>query len=311
MSLVWLAPLLLLSMTDSGAQTPAPVFQATSQMVLVPVTVTDRYAKNVEGLRAQDFTIFDNQVPQQIASFGTDDAPCSVGIVLDVSGSMQQALAGARDMLSAFFGVSNPEDEFLLLTVSTEPSSAIHFTTDTAALGQSVSLIRPGGLTSLIDTTYLALKRMKEAQHARRALLVFSDGIDNHSRYSQTELINLALEADVQVYSMIFDTGAQGSGVAPFRPSLAQKPWDAARERQQGPDMLEKLSSKTGGLYFHVRSQGEAKEAVVRTGRALRSEYLIGFHPSDGGASGKMHQIRVKSGIPKVYVHARTGYYSR
>lgn len=298
-------------MNDAGAQPAAPVFQANSQIVLVPVTVTDRYAKNVQGLRAEDFTVFDNQAAQQIASFGIDDAPCSIGIVLDVSGSMQQALAGAREMLRAFFGESNPEDEFLLLTVSTEPSSALRFTTDTAALEQSVGLTRSGGLTSLIDTTYVALKRMKEAQQPRRALLILSDGIDNHSRYSQSQLIDLALEADVQVYSMIFDTGLQGSGGAPFRPGLAQKPWDAARQRQQGPDMLEKLSTKTGGLYFHVHSAAEAKDAVTRAGRALRSEYLIGFHPTDNGTPGKMHQIRVKSSVPKVYVHARSGYYSR
>lgn len=305
-----LASVLLFSMAESGAQTATPVFQTTSQLVLVPVTVTDRNARTVEGLRAQDFTVFDNQTSQQIVSFGTDDAPCSVGIVLDISGSMQKALVAAKDILQSFFGTANPEDEFLLLTVSTQPETVTRFTTDIGALEESISLARPGGLTSLIDTTYLGLTRMKQARWPRRALLILSDGIDNNSRYSQAEMMSLALEADVQVYTMIFDNGMPSSNSVPFRPGLAAKPWDLARERQ-GPELLEKLADKTGGLYFHVHNSTEAKEAVTRTGRALRSEYLIGYQPSEAGPSGKFHQIRVKSSVPKVYVHSRNGYYSR
>jgi len=309
--LALLAPVLLFSMSEAGAQgAAAPVFSSTSQMVLVPVTVTDRNARTVQGLRVEDFVIFDNQVSQRIVSFGMDDAPCSVVVVLDISGSMQKALAGAKDILQAFFGTANPADEFLLLTVSTEPAILSRFTTDTAALGQSMDFTRPGGLTSLIDTVYLGLTRMREARSPRRALLILSDGIDNHSRYSQSELMSVALEADVQVYTMIFDTGLPSSNTVPFRPGLAGKPWDIARERQ-GPDLLEKLSSKTGGLYFHVRNSAEARAAVVKTGQALREEYVIGYQPSDTAPSEKYHQIRVKSNVPKVYVHARNGYYSR
>jgi len=298
-------------MAESGARgAEAPVFSSTSQMVLVPVTVTDRNARTVQGLRAEDFSILDNQVSQRIVSFGKDDAPCSVVIVLDISGSMQRALADAKDMLQAFFGTANPADEFLLLTVSTQPAILSRFTTDSAALGQSIDFTRPGGLTSLVDTVYLGLTRTREARFPRRALLILSDGMDNHSRYSQSELMSVALEADVQVYTMIFDNGLPSSNTVPFRPGLAGKPWDLARERQ-GPDLLEKLSDKTGGLFFHVTSSAGAKEAVVSTGQALREEYLIGYKPSDTGTSGKYHQIRVKSNVPKVYVHARNGYYAR
>jgi len=309
--LPWLA-LLMVTMGESGAQTASPMFRTTSQIVLVPVTVTDRNARTVEGLKAEDFSIFDNQVSQQIASFGTDDAPSSISIVLDVSGSMQKALTAEKDLLRSFFGISNPADEFLLLTVSTQPATLSRFTSDTAALEQSVDFTKSGGMTSLIDTVYMGLNRMRDARLPRRAMLILSDGLDNHSRYSESELMSAALEADVQVYTMIFDNGmpSSSSDAAPFRPSLAGKPWDIARERQ-GPNMLEKLSNKTGGLYFHVHNESEAREAVNKAGQALRSEYLIGYHPMDDGASGKYHQIRVKSSVPKVYVHARNGYYSR
>jgi Ca-activated chloride channel family protein len=288
----------------------APTFSSTSQIVLVPVTVTDRNSRIVDGLRPEDFTVFDNQISQRIVSFGLDDAPCSVGIVLDISGSMQRKLVAAKDLLRAFFGVANPEDEFLLLTVSTESAAAPGFTTNIKALEESVDFTRPGGLTALIDTIHLGLTRMKPAHQPRRALLILSDGMDNHSRYSEGELMSMALEADVQIYTMIYDTGLATTNTVPFHPGLAGKPWDQARERQ-GPDLLEKLSNKTGGLYFHVHNDDEARDAVLKTGRALRSEYLMGFQPSDTGTSGKWHQIRVKSSVPKVYVHARNGYYSR
>lgn len=305
-----ISALFLFAATGAAAETGEAPFRADSRLVLVPVTVTDRHAKTVEGLRAEDFTVLDNQAPQQIISFGTDDAPSSVSIVLDISGSMQKALAAAKEMLKTFFAASNPDDDFLMLTVSTQPSAAPKFTSDTGALTESIGSARPGGLTSLLDTAYLGLLRMKEARQPRRAMIILSDGFDNHSRYSQGELMSLALEADVQVYSMIFDTGLPESNSVPFVSPMVAKPWVLARMRQ-GPDFLEKLSAKTGGLSFHVRNDAEAREALGKTSQALRTEYLIGYQPSESGAPGKWHQIRVKSGVPKVYVHARNGYYSR
>lgn len=306
----WLALIPLLA-GGSKAQRMAPAFQTFAQLVLVPVTVTDRKAKTVQGLHKEDFAVFDNQVSQKIVSFGMDDAPCSVAIVLDISGSMQKSLAAAREMLHDFLKTANPKDEFLLMTVSTEPAMAPRFTRDVAVLQKDIDATRSGGLTSLLDTIHFGLGRMKSARWPRRALLILSDGIDNHSRYSQSELMNIALEADVQVYTMIFDTamGAAAADNVLFRPGLASKPWDTARARQ-GPELLEKLSDKTGGLYFHIHSADEETDAVRKTAEALRNEYLIGYRPSDTALAGKWHQIRVKTKVPKVYVRARNGYYA-
>jgi Ca-activated chloride channel homolog len=303
-------PLLALGALDAQRTATVPDFRVSAETVLVPVTVTDHYGKTIEGLRAEDFNLFDNQSSQRIASFAIEDAPCSVGVVLDISGSMRGTLGNAKDLIQTFLGTANPDDQFLLLTVSTQPEAMPGFTTDIEALEKSIAFARPGGLTALIDTVYLGLNRMREARQPRRALLIVSDGMDNHSRYSPNELLRVALEADVQVYTMIFDNSAGTSTSAvPYRPSLVGKPWDRALERQ-GPELLEKLSDKTGGLYFHVRNDAEAREAVVKAGRALRDEYLIGYQPPDSGTSGKWHQIRVKSNVPKVNVHARSGYYA-
>ena len=289
----------------------APTFHTSVEMVLVPVTVTDHNGRTVEGLRADDFNIIDDRKPQKIASFSSDDAPCSVGLVLDISGSMQQTLSGAKDIAQAFFGSANPDDEFLLLTVSTQPAAMPAFTTDTAALEESIAFAKPGGLTALFDTVYLGLSRMREAQWPRRALLILSDGVDNHSRYSEKDLMSVALEADVQIYTIVVDSGLAGLGtsITPYRPALIKKPWDRAGERQ-GSETLEKLSDQTGGLYFHVRNTDEAKEDAIKAGRALRNEYVIGYRPPNSGTSRRWHRIRVKSKASNVHVHARSSYYS-
>lgn len=315
--------ILILSMTVGGLLTTAwgeldaqsaavpPAFRTSAQMVLVPVTVTDHNGKTVEGLRSEDFKILEDQVPRQIVSFTSEDAPCSVGLVLDISGSMRNALSTAKNVVQSFLGTANPDDEFLLLTVSTQPEAISGFTTDIAALKENIELTKAGGMTALIDTVYLGLNRMRKAKQPRRALLILSDGMDNYSRYSESELIRVALEADVQIYAIIMDNGSGGTvgGGVPFRPSLAAKPWDQARERQ-GPALLEKVADKTGGLHFHVRGDTEAKEAAIKAGRAVRNEYLIGYQPPGSGAAGKWHQVRVKSSVPKVNIYARNGYYA-
>jgi len=297
--------------SDPRNITRAATFSTNSQMVLVPVTVTDHYGKTIMGLQAKDFNIFEDQNSQQIASFATQDTPCSVGLVLDVSGSMQSTLGSAKQSARAFVRTANTDDEFLLLTVSTQPSSDSQFTTDSEDVEENIAATRPGGFTALIDTVYLGLNQMKKARNPQRALVILSDGMDNHSRYSKAELLRVALEANVQIYSIIIDNGAASSSATtfPYRPSMIAKPGDQAAQRQ-GPNLLEELADKTGGLYFHARNETQAQEAMTRASQALRNEYVIGYRPADFGQSGKWHRIHVKTTVPKLSVHARSGYYA-
>ncbi len=298
--------------TSAGQKVPrATTFLTSSRMVLVPVTVTDRNGRTVVGLQAKDFNIFEGQTLRQIASFAAEDVPCSAGLVLDASGSMETTLGIVKDSAQAFVKTANQDDEFLLLTVSTLPAAGSGFTTDTAELEEDIAITRPGGATALIDTVYLGLNQMRKARNPQRALVILSDGIDNHSRYSKGELLRVALEADVQIYTIIIDNGASGSSAptVPFRPSMIAKPGDQAAARQ-GPNLLEELADKTGGLSFHARNAAQVKEAMLKAGQALRNEYMIGYRPDDAGLSGTWRRIRVKSTMPKVEVHARSGYYA-
>jgi Ca-activated chloride channel homolog len=296
---------------DAAEQTTLSTFRTDSGMVLVPVTVTDHNGKTVNGLKQENFTIFDERVPAPIVAFAGDDSPCSVGLVLDTSGSMRGTLGDAKSVADAFFKTANPEDEFLLLTVSTKPESVSGFTKDIAELEKNVAYTSAGGMTALIDTVYLGLSRMRTAKSSRRALLIISDGMDNYSRYSKSELMRVALEADVQIYSIIINSGDTGSTVAvPFRPAMVGKPIAMARQNQ-GRNFLEELSDKTGGLSFHAGNPGEARDAVVKAGQAIRNVYVIGYRPPDSDTSGKWHRIRVKADVPHTSVTARTGYYAR
>jgi Ca-activated chloride channel homolog len=304
----------LLAISGAGslcAQIQPPIaFQVRAELVLVPVTVLDHNGKTVEGLRAKDFTVRDNQIAQHIVSFTNEDAPCSVSLVLDVSGSMKSTLSAAKNVAHAFFASSNSEDEFRLFAVSTHPEGLTRFTSDVAFLEQSIEARRSGGLTALIDTIFLAMSSMREARKPRRALLILSDGMDNHSRYSETELVRLARESDVQVYSILVGNGSSmPTDIAGFRPSLIMKPWDAAHERE-GPTMLESLALETGGLSFQIRNEAQARRAVTKVAQAIRDEYVIGYQPRPGRANGKWHEVRVKSNVPRVKVYARSGYYS-
>jgi Ca-activated chloride channel homolog len=305
-------PLLGVWMVLSSAYAQAPVnFRLDSELVLVPVAVTDHNGKTIQGLSAHNFTLFDDQVSQPIVSFSNDDAPCSVGVILDISGSMRNLLGAAKQIAHSFLSTANPQDEFLLLTVSTEPEAVAGFSKDIGELEKAVDVTKTGGLTSLIDTVYLGLHRMRSSRNPRRALLIVSDGMDNHSRYSKSELLRVALEADVQIYTIAFDNPAAAAGnTIPFRPALIRKPGDQSEERQ-GLSLMEDLANKTGGLHFRVQNPVEANEAAEKAARAIREEYVLGYQPRDSGSSGKWHRIRVKADVPHVSVYARNGYYAR
>ncbi len=307
------AVLLLLAAGALGAQSgdQPGTFHANSRLVLVPVSVTDNYGKTILGLHADDFKIFDDQKPQPILSFSSEDVPSSVGLILDVSGSMLHSLGIAKEGARALVQEANPQDEFLLLTVSTQPASGPEFTSDAGVVAQNIAYTKPGGLTALIDTVYLGLNQMRNAHHPRRALVVFSDGMDNHSQYSRNQLLRIALEADVQIYTVILPTTGSGSpNQIPFRPSMIAKPGDRGRELE-GPELLETLADKTGGLHFRAHDDTTAREAMRKVGDALRNQYIIGFQPTGADTAGKSHRIRVTTSVPKVYIHARSGYYPR
>jgi Ca-activated chloride channel family protein len=255
-----------------------------------------RRVKMLCGLARDAFTLTEDGVRQQIRSFSEEDAPVSMGIVLDLSGSMRGVLGVAKESLRTLVKDVNPADEAFLNTVSTRPRTYSGFTQDFDDVLTRIAFESAGGDTALIDTVYESLKELRSGIHARKALLIISDGMDNHSRYSRGELLERAVESDAQIYTI-----AVGSA-SPYA-----KPMQAMEEKR-GLLFLDELAAKTGGMSFAVRGGKEIAEAAARIGQALRNQYVIGYVPPGDDRGGRWHRIAVRVAGPEAKAYARAGY---
>jgi Ca-activated chloride channel family protein len=275
-----------------------PDLRVDVNLVLLPVIVTNRAGASVEGLAASSFTVLEDNAPLQIASFGREDVACSVGVVVDLSGSMRSKAGIAARAMRAFFDTANSADEAFLLTLGTRPGTPTAFTNDFGELEAQLSASQPGGWTALTDTIQLALTRLRQAHSSHRALLIISDGMDNHSRYSEAELLRIAEEADVQIFTI------------GMTPSTTNKKAIELTEERNGLAFLDHLATKAGGLSFTLASYENPVPVAEKISSAIRNEYLIGYHPVDN-QPGKWRAVKVKVDLPQLHVSTRTGYYSR
>ena len=266
-------------------------------MVLVPVSVTDPMDRLVTGLEKENFQVFDNNQPQTIKSFGTEDAPLSIGIVVDLSGSMQSKFTRSRKALSEFLHTCNPQDEFFVVGFNDRPAILVDYTSDVEDVEARMVMLRPQNRTALIDAMYLGVSKLKTAKWERKALLVISDGGDNRSRYTQGELKRTVRESEVQIYSIgIFD---------PYAPT---------EEEQNGPLLLNDISEATGGRLFKVLDMQDLADIAERISEELRDEYVIGYTPTDRKRDGQYRKLKVRlnppQGLPALMAHSREGYYA-
>ncbi len=282
---------------DVGQYSGAGLIRTSANLVLVPVSITDELNRPVVGLDQQNFELFENKKPQEIKNFSTEDAPVSIGILLDVSGSMGYKLERAREAVRQFCEEANPQDEFFTITFSDRPQLTTDFTTQTANVENDLLTVTSKGRTSLLDAIYMALKKMREARYSRRALLILSDGGDNHSRYSERDLKAAIKEADVEIYAVgTFDR------------------YVSTTEESLGPELLYDLSSLTGGHSYILSSPADMPAVTRNIGIRLRHQYVLAYQPPSPSHDGKWHKISVKLRLPKkfpfLHVDARPGYYA-
>ncbi|HUB33649.1 MAG TPA: VWA domain-containing protein [Bryobacteraceae bacterium] len=281
-----------------GAPVPPPLLRVDSALVLIPVTVTSQIGAPVTGLTQDSFRVFEDRVEQKISAFYTEDAPVSVGFLLDASGSMRIKWHKTIEAASAFFQTSGPQDEFFLVEFNDRAKLVLPFTFNADEVCAQIARSRPSGRTSLVDAIYLAVAQMKHARYPRKALVIVSDGGDNWSRHSVREMKRALVESDVQVYAMgIFDYDYEHNHPV---------------EERDGPEFLDEVTSMTGGQDFVVGSVEELPSISQRLGRELRSQYLLGYYPTDSAHDGKYRQVQVKLAIPdgqNFHTTYRHGYY--
>jgi Ca-activated chloride channel family protein len=274
--------------------------QVDVNMVVVNVTVTDPFDRIVTGLDLENFQLYDEKVEQKIVAFSTEDAPISVGMIFDCSGSMGDKIQKSKEAALQFFKTSNPQDEFMLISFSDQPDLISGFTAKFENLQDRLLTVKSGGRTALLDAIYLGLSEMKKATTNRRALLVISDGGDNHSRYTENDIKRAVKESDVQIYAVgIFEPMA----------SRARTPEEAG-----GPGLLAELAEVSGGRMFSVENTNELPDIAEKISIELRNQYVLGYKPSNLIRDGRWRRIRVKlnppKGLPPLQVYARTGYYA-
>lgn len=274
------------------------VIKADANLVLVPVSVTDGMERLIKGLSRDNFEVYEGKTPQQIRSFSSEDVPVSVGIILDVSGSMSDKIDRVREAVHQFCDAANPQDEFFLIEFADEPHLMTDFTASPEEIEKELLFTHPKGRTSLLDAIYLGLGKMKEAKYQKRALLVISDGGDNHSRYDEKEVKAAARESDVMIYSIgTFDR---------YVPTA---------EEVRGPALLSELSEPTGGRAFTLQHVSEMPAVAHHIGTELRTQYVLAYRPNEAPHDGKWHRIRVKLRLPRKFAYFRarfrTGYFAR
>jgi len=275
------------------------VLRADSSLVVIPTWVTTAAGASITTLNKENFRVTEDNVEQPIAYFNKDDAPLSIGLLFDTSGSMRNKMEKASESVAAFFKTANNEDEFFLVEFNDRAKLMIPFTPDSGEIYSRVAGTKPSGRTSLLDAIHIALKQMKKARHSRKAIVIVSDGGDNWSWHTARQTRGALIESDVQLYAMgIFDSGL--SNRSPV-------------ENRHGPALLEELAGQTGGRHYPVGNLDDLPAIGAKIGADLRSEYLLGYYPADS-RDGKYHHVKVNlalpDNMPPLRANYRRGYYA-
>jgi Ca-activated chloride channel family protein len=287
----------LVSSGTAGLSAHVRPLKVDVDLVLVPVTITDPMNRLVTGLDKVNFQLFEGNNPQEIRSFSSEDAPVSLGVIFDSSGSMSSKMDRAKDAVIEFFKTANPQDEFFMITFSDEPEQMSDFTNSVDEIQNKLVFAVPRHRTALLDAIYMGISKMRQAKYAKKALLIISDGGDNHSRYTEGEIKSLVKEADVMIYAIgIYDRYA------------------SAMEERLGPQLLSDITELTGGRAFTVDNPNDLGDVATKIGVELRNQYVLGYRPTKVARDGKWRKIKVKllppKGLPPLRVYARTGYYA-
>jgi Ca-activated chloride channel homolog len=271
-----------------------------TSLVLIPVTVTDPLNRFVTGLEKENFKVFEEKTEQSISQFSSEDAPLSVGVIFDCSGSMGNKLEKSRLAVAQFFKTSNPEDEFFLVQFNDGAQIIQSFTQNLEEIQNRLTFTQSKGRTALLDAIFLGLHEMKKARNPRKALLIISDGGDNNSRYTEGEIKNLVKEADVQIYAIGIYESMGGRSRTP--------------EELAGPGLLTEIAEQTGGRQYAVENLSELPDIAAKIGIELRNQYVLGYSPQNQERDGKFRRVQVKlvqpRGLPPLRAYWRLGYYA-
>lgn len=264
--------------------------RAEKDLVLVPVSVIDQKGRPVIGLRQGNFRVFDDRKEKRIESFSMVDEPTAVGIVFDTSRSMSRVLGYSRMAAKAFLESSNPADDFLLVEFNSQPTLSVPLTNDVAMIQAKLAATEAKGHTAALDAIYFGVSKIEKSGKRRKALLVISDGNDNHSRYREREVERLLRESDVLIYAV---------GISDYD--------------KTGLELLDRIAEQTGGRAYYAPEK-ELVDIAKQISVQLRNQYILGFSPEGRFHDGRYHLLQVRMvrthGLPPLFPACRLGYYA-
>lgn len=272
-------------------------FKVDTELVIVPMTVTDTMNRPILGLGKENFRVWEGKREQEISSFSCEDEPISIGVLIDTSRSVGKKIERVREAVIEFLRAANPQDQFFTLAFNDTPHGISDFTSSVEDVQSQLPLLVPQGRTALLDAVYSGISRMRFAKYSRKALLIISDGGDNHSRYTEKEIQTVVAESDVLVYAIgVYDR------------------FFVTEEEEYGSTLLHAITEPTGGRTFTVDNPNDLGDLAAKIGMELRNQYVIGYRPEKTVRDGKWHPIKVKLLPPRgnrwLNVYARQGYYS-
>jgi len=283
---------------DPAPQKQSPTLKVDVDLVLVNATVTDPQNRYVTGLEPDHFQIWEDKIEQKIAYFSAEDVPVSLGVIFDISGSMKDKISIARDAAVTFLKTGNPDDEYFLVEFANRPEVAEDFTSDITRLQNRLIFAPAKGMTAMYDSVYLGLEKLKEGSNPKKALLLITDGEDNRSRYTFSNVRDFVKEQDVQIYSIgIVDAFSSQLGTG-----------------RSGRAMIEELADLTGGRAFFPDSVYELEDICTKIAVELKNQYVIGYESTNEAKDGKWRKLRMKvnppPGLPRLNVRSKSGYYA-
>ena len=276
----------------------------TVDLVLTYTTVFDKAGRFVSGLRQDDFKVYEDGVQQTILSFSQEDVPVSMGILLDLSGSMRGKIEQVNKAALAFITASNPQDQVFLIGFNEDVELLQDFTNDIDEITDALENTAVMGSTAIYDAVYLGVQKAHTGTKAKKAIVLITDGVDKESFYTLDELVSKVQESDVQVYTVGFLDPIKKKGLfSSWSKSVPEKARDA----------LTRISEETGGKAFFPDQVGQIHTIVSEIAHELRNQYSIGYFSSNGARDGSFRRVKIEIAGPSAEgnrLRYRRGYFA-
>jgi Ca-activated chloride channel homolog len=272
--------------------------------VQLPISVLDKEGRPVDGLKQENFLVFEDKVQQTIKTFRHEDIPLSLGLVIDNSGSMRNKRERVNSSALAFVRESNPEDESFIVNFDDSAYLEQDFTSSIGDLIDALENIDARGETALYDALYLAAEKVtKDGKKDKKTILLISDGEDNASKYGINKVIEALRQSKVTVYAIgLLEEDDQRGGLFKKAPSKKAK------------EDLIKFAEITGGQAYFPKNLDEVEELVKHIAHDIRNHYTITYTPTNTKLDGSWREVTVKvnppKNAPKLTWHTKQGYYA-